>query len=157
MTNLETRTIEMETIFVLKRFLEKYSDEIIILSFKSYEKIAIKGDLNNNNDLFSKKNYGMVLWQEFREIKEYSLCLEEKQAFIDNLMNYEGKEGNRVKQAINYTYHHRAYINENETYQQTMEGIRKTYKQFISDVLDCILLSDEELKEIRYQNREITL
>ncbi len=150
MTNLEIRTIEMETIFVLKCYLEKHSDNIIIPSFEGYEKIAIKEELNNNNDLFSKKNYAIVLWQEFQKIKEYLLCLEEKQAFIDDLMNYKGEEGNRVKQAINYTYHHRAYINENETYEQTMEGIRETYKQFISDVLDCILLSDEELKEIRY-------
>ena len=101
----------------------------------------------------------MILWQKFKKIKENLLDLkkEKKQDFIDDLMNYKGEGGNRVKQAINYTYHHRAYINENETYEQAMEGIRETYKQFISDVIDCILLSDEELKEIRYQNREITL
>lgn len=160
MTNLETRAIEIETIFVLKSYLEESLGTIIIPSFKSYEKIAIKEKptINRyNRKLFSKKNYAMVLWQEFQKIKEYLLCLEEKQAFINKLMNYEGEEGNRVKQAINYTYHHRAYMNENETYEQAMEGIRETYKQFISDVLDCVLLSDEELKEIRYENREITL
>ena len=158
MINLEIRNIEIETIFLLKYYLYKYSDNIIIPSFKGYEGITIKEDptINRyNRELFSQKNYCMVLWQEFQKIKEYLLCLEEKQTFIDKLMNYEGEEGNRVKQAINYTYHHRAYINENETYEQTMKGIRETYKQFISDVLDCILLSDEELKEIRYQNREI--
>lgn len=143
--NKEKRPIKNSTIFLLKKYIEKNIENKILPAFEKYKTITTKLSSNNYNIL--QCNYELIVWNEFLEIKKNQIkSEEEKEKMIENLMNGVGEDGKRVQNIIRYIYRNRVYIDENETYEVTMKKIRDNYREFISDILDCTWLSDEELK-----------
>lgn len=144
MTNKSKRAIQIFDIFLLKEYIK--NGALILPAFLAYKESAV--DKINGAPTILTNNYYLILWNTFDKIQEYTRYpKEEKETIIENLMNEVGEDGKKVKNIIEYIYRNKAYKIENETYNETRKKIRNSYKKLIADILDCIWLSDEELKE----------
>lgn len=145
MENKSKRAIKIMDIFLLKECIK--NGTLILPAFLAYKESAV--DKVNIESCILTSNYYLILWNRIDKMKEYSIhTKQEKEKVIENLMNEEGEDGKRVKNIIEYIYRNKAYKVEKETYNETIKRIRTSYRKFIADVLDCIRLSDEELKKI---------
>lgn len=144
MTNKSKRAIQIFDIFLLKEYIKNGTR--ILPAFLAYKESAV--DKIKRESPILTNNYYLILWSTFDKIQEnIGYVKEEKEKIIENLMNEVGEDGKRVKNIIEYIYRNKAYKIENETYNETRKKIRNSYKKLIADILDCIWLSDEELKE----------
>lgn len=149
MHDISTRLIKVRNLLVLKKYLLMYSDDFVIPAFVGTDYIALyRKEVNSGCIVCSNKNMFIYLWNEFKKIQKYNIKNEiEKEEIINQLMRGEGEDGERLNNLISYIcdFQYKRSKDGDIKYDSLKEKIQETYRLFMSDVLDCVYLSDNDL------------
>ncbi|MDE6728349.1 MAG: hypothetical protein K2J80_10490, partial [Oscillospiraceae bacterium] len=109
-----------------------------------YEDIAVNitaASHTSYDKLHFYMNYTTFLWDDFDSIsKRYEPRLaagENKKAIIDEIMPSSDADNKPILNLLRFIYHNRAY-NKDLSFEDAWKKIYKTYRSFVSKVLDCI-------------------
>lgn len=131
---------------ILHKYLTIYNPDLLP-AFEEYKEIAID---NIDIEKFSfesctyTKNFYIMVWLPFKQMRQsYAECLpSEKEILIEEIISGKDKNQENVPNLLRYIYRHSAnkeYFHQ-MSYEEAMKMITDTYRRFVRDVLDILLL-----------------